>query len=227
MAENNALTSFSGLFRRPLRDDNGHKWNPTGLNPAGTSMVKCKQCESPPTFQAGKKIKTYQHCNACNNIFSIFVAKLRQQSSLPNPLGESAQIATMPMTADVVDGINNVGNVNTNPYPNNAISPGSGNSVPVTSDINSGINDVNINPYPNNAISPGGSGGPAPITSGADSDNQPLGPNNTNTFLGTARPYQQVENSTFLFSNNQFPNTGTNGDTLTNTNEPLEGGHIA
>jgi hypothetical protein len=75
-------TTFSGLFRKPLRSDNGHKWNPRGLNHAGSYRVKCKQCDSLLTFQAGKKINTYQRCIACNNFFSIFVAKLRQ-SRLP------------------------------------------------------------------------------------------------------------------------------------------------
>ena len=86
MAQSNALIRYSGLFRRPLRPDNGHKWNSTDLNSAGTCRVKCKRCDSLLTIQVCKKINTYQRCNACNNIFSIsYVAKLQQQqqSSLP------------------------------------------------------------------------------------------------------------------------------------------------
>ena len=49
----------------------------------------------------------------------------------------------MPMTSNMADGINNIDNVDTNPYPNNAISPVGGSTGPVINDANNG------NPFPN------------------------------------------------------------------------------
>ena len=71
MAESNALTSFSGLFRRPLRQDNGHKWNSYGTNYRGFYGVRCVYCNSTLTKKNGFRVNTFQRCYACNKIFNI------------------------------------------------------------------------------------------------------------------------------------------------------------
>ena len=71
MAESNALTNFSGLFCRPLRPDNGHKWNSYGTNYRGFYGVRCVYCNSTLTKKNGFRVNTFQRCYACNNIFNI------------------------------------------------------------------------------------------------------------------------------------------------------------
>ena len=135
-----------------------------------------------------------------------------------DPVTESAEIATMPMTSNVADGINNIENVNTNPR----------------------FNQVTSTPGDSNV----------PITSGADSNNQFLNPNNIGTDGGTPTDNNQVINTkpelnvaispsgnsivpaTSSVDPNRVANpenTGINTGqslnkvrTLTNNNEPLE-----
>jgi hypothetical protein len=161
---------------------------------------------------------------------------------MPNPIGESVNIATMPLASSLADGINYNDNINTNTNPGlNEVSsmPGDGSShTPIISGadnmnqfpVSSMPDNINTNTDSNNAISPGG-GNSIPVTSGAVSNDQ-LPPNNAGTLTGESQLYQPLENSTSRDSNNnQFPNTNdisatggsTVGTTSTNNNQPLEG----
>ena len=118
----------------------------------------------------------------------------------------SAQIASMPMTSNMADGINNIENVNTNTNPsfNQVTSTPSDSNVPITSGADS-----------NNQSPVADSNNQSPV---ADSNNQFPHPNNVKLDGGTLTVNNQpLENSTSL---NSFitPNTNnikTDGGTLT------------
>lgn len=76
------LATFSGLYRRQLRPDNGHKWDGAGTKREGFYGVRCIYCNSTLTRKNGNRINSYQQCQTCNNIFSIPALKFRQ-SNLP------------------------------------------------------------------------------------------------------------------------------------------------
>jgi Ca2+-binding RTX toxin-like protein len=112
-------------------------------------------------------------------------------SSDPSP--HTAQITSMPMTSMMADGINSIDNVNTNSYPNNAISPGGGSTVPITS----GVDSRNQFPNPNNISSDGST-----LT-------------NNNQLLEESTSL----NSGISPNSN---NISADGGALTNSNQPLE-----
>lgn len=77
---------------------------------------------------------------------SLVFAALDPSSPLEQTGTNRAQIATMPMTSNMADTINNIDNVNTNPYPNNAISPGGGSTAPIINySNNSNTNNISAN----------------------------------------------------------------------------------
>jgi DNA-directed RNA polymerase subunit RPC12/RpoP len=78
------LTTYSGLFRRQLRPDNGRIWRSSSIKKhAGFYGVMCIYCKSPRIMKNGNRINTYQRCQPCNNIFSIPPSKFKL-SSLPS-----------------------------------------------------------------------------------------------------------------------------------------------
>ena len=80
VAESKALTSFSGLFRRPLRADNGRKWD-SGMKRRFYGGP-CIYCNSTLTRKNGNRINTYQRCRVCSNIFSIPALKFKLSNLL-------------------------------------------------------------------------------------------------------------------------------------------------
>ena len=80
------------------------------------------------------------HHRVCAFLFLIFyilgsltTINSAPVAALPNPVSESANIATMPLASNVADGMNSIDNVSTNPGLNGVTSSPVDSSMSITS----------------------------------------------------------------------------------------------